>query len=139
METRDERPVGRGWASSPEATPDELLDLAEEHPAEVLANPALPLLAREEPATYGLILSVARRWRAEKVIAAGLLPLPDGDHRLFACECVERVLWVYERFGPTPDVRLLRTLQVARRYARGEATEGEPRDTRPRPRRDVRG
>ncbi|HVA88946.1 MAG TPA: hypothetical protein VNL71_03805 [Chloroflexota bacterium] len=44
--------------------------------------------------------------------------------RLYACDLAERALPLWEARFPG-DVRLLALLQVARRYARGEATEEE--------------
>jgi hypothetical protein len=44
--------------------------------------------------------------------------------RLFAVECAERVLPIFERERPSDD-RPRRALEVARRYANGEATEEE--------------
>jgi len=44
--------------------------------------------------------------------------------RLFACDCAERVLHIYENEHPD-DKRPRDTIEVARRYANGEATEGE--------------
>ncbi len=41
--------------------------------------------------------------------------------RLFACDCAERVLWIYEAQYPNDD-RPRRAIEVARRYALGEAT-----------------
>jgi hypothetical protein len=46
--------------------------------------------------------------------------------RLFACDCAERVLHLYEREYPGDD-RPRRAIQVARDHARGRATAGELR------------
>jgi hypothetical protein len=44
--------------------------------------------------------------------------------RLFACDCAEHVLPLYEKWNPE-DKRPRQTIEVARRYANGEATSGE--------------
>jgi hypothetical protein len=64
---------------------------------------------------------------AEKVIAleARLVRrvgvLDEVMLRLWACDCAERVLPIYERECPG-DLRPRQAIEVARRYARGEAT-----------------
>jgi hypothetical protein len=49
-----------------------------------------------------------------------------SDLRLFACDCAERVLYLYEREFPGDD-RPRRAIQVARDHACGRATAGELR------------
>jgi hypothetical protein len=44
--------------------------------------------------------------------------------RLFACDCAERVLGIFEREQPD-DLRPRQCIEVARRFANGEATERE--------------
>jgi len=48
----------------------------------------------------------------------------DRTARLFACDCAERVLHIFERERPDDD-RPRQAIEVARRYARGQATEDE--------------
>jgi hypothetical protein len=48
------------------------------------------------------------------------------DLRLFACDCAERVLYLYERVYPGDD-RPRRAIQIARDHARGRATAAELR------------
>lgn len=48
----------------------------------------------------------------------------DRDIRLFACDCAERVLPIYEAQYPQ-DTRPRNAIEVSRRYANGEATEQE--------------
>ena len=48
----------------------------------------------------------------------------DREIRLFACDCAESVLPIYESKFPNDD-RPLRAIEVARAYANGEATEDE--------------
>jgi len=53
--------------------------------------------------------------------------------RLFACDCVERTiyLWKEDCFGsPTDDISPLEAIAVARRYASGRATNEELRNVR---------
>jgi hypothetical protein len=48
----------------------------------------------------------------------------DRTARLFTCDCVERVLYIYEGVFPG-DERPRVAIETSRRYAEGEATEGE--------------
>jgi hypothetical protein len=48
----------------------------------------------------------------------------DKLARLFACECAERVLPIFERKFPN-DSRPRQAIEVSRRFARGQATEEE--------------
>jgi hypothetical protein len=48
----------------------------------------------------------------------------DREIRLFASDCAERVLPIYEAQYPE-DMRPRQAIEVARRYAHGEATEQE--------------
>lgn len=68
---------------------------------------------------------------ANKVVVRGpvrrLAPLAtwnEKSQRLWACDCAERVLYLYEQRHPGDD-RPRRAIEVARRYARGEATTEE--------------
>jgi hypothetical protein len=47
-----------------------------------------------------------------------------SDLRLFACDCAERVLYLYERAYPGDD-RPRKAIQIARDHARGRATAAE--------------
>jgi len=49
-----------------------------------------------------------------------------SDLRLFACDCAERVLYLYERAYPGDD-RPRKAIQIARDHARGHATAAELR------------
>ena len=49
------------------------------------------------------------------------LKLDEKGLRLFACECAEEVLLIYEREYPK-DSRPRKAIETARRYANGEAT-----------------
>jgi hypothetical protein len=69
------KPKGRDLALSPEATPDELFDLALEYPDEVLANPALRLIALEDPGSYRALTRHARLGRTAR--------LAEAEWRLF--------------------------------------------------------
>ena len=51
--------------------------------------------------------------------------LTDRTMRLFACDCAERALMRERSRGREPDPRLWAAVDVARRYAAGEATKGE--------------
>src|SRR5688572_9854045 len=120
MERHDDKE--RDLARSPAATPSELRGLASKHPDEVLANAALPLLALEDPALYEEIYFRARRERARRVLRSEPSRLGEERRRLFAADCAERALPLFERSHPT-DERPRSAIAVARRLARGEATE----------------
>jgi hypothetical protein len=47
----------------------------------------------------------------------------DRELRLFACDCAERVLHIYERDDPSKAPR--QAIEVARRFANGKATKKE--------------
>ena len=48
----------------------------------------------------------------------------DRNLRLFACDCAERVLPIFEKYYPD-DKRTRQAIETARRYANGEATQKE--------------
>ena len=48
----------------------------------------------------------------------------DRDLRLFACDCAERTLHLFEREYPT-DIRPRQAIEVSRRFAREKATNKE--------------
>jgi hypothetical protein len=52
--------------------------------------------------------------------------LNKKDRRLFACDCAEHVLPIYEKHYPD-DSRPREAIEVARRFARGKATQKELR------------
>lgn len=55
----------------------------------------------------------------------GIALLGERDRRLFACDCAERQLERERAAGREPDARSWAAVEVARRYARGEATSEE--------------
>ena len=55
----------------------------------------------------------------------GIALLDDPRRRLFACDCAERALGRERDAGHEPDPRSWAAVEVARRYARGEATDEE--------------
>ena len=63
---------------------------------------------------------VARRMRVTERVEAWT----DRTARLFAADCAERVLPIYERQQPV-DERPRRAIEVARRFANGDATRDE--------------
>jgi hypothetical protein len=106
-------------AAHPDTPPQVLLELAEEYPDEVLANPTAPLLALEDPELWRELLyrvSGARLKRA----------LEDADieiQRRFALGCAERVLPAFERLSE--DDRPRKSLQSARAFLRGLVSQEE--------------
>jgi hypothetical protein len=122
MTAPDDREQRRALALSAQAKLSDLKPLADEWPDEVLANPALPLLALEDPAGYEQVVSQARFSRANGVVNAGIKELREKRHRsLFACDCVERVLALYTRRYPG-DPRPAEGVEAARRYAGGQGS-----------------
>ena len=77
----------------------------------------------------------AERWRVELALPElgpveprkSLKPLGHDALRLWACDCAERVLHLFERNHPS-DLRPRKAIEVARRHAKGSATE-EDRDS----------
>jgi len=55
----------------------------------------------------------------------GITLLDDPRRRLFACDCAERALSRERDAGREPDPRSWAAVEIARRYARGEATNLE--------------
>src|SRR5262245_59085937 len=108
-------------ARDPETPPEELEALVEAEPEAVLANPALSLLALENPAVYQWLTQQARIALLERELRAGLARLEAPTRRLFAADCVERVLPLYESLHPG-DLRPRAAVEAARRYARRDAT-----------------
>jgi hypothetical protein len=118
------KPAGRDLASSPDASPAELLAAATTHPDEVLANPALPLLALEDPAAYERVRRDALLSQARLRVEEAVARLDDRRKRRFAADCAERLLPCYEADHPG-DLRPRRAISAARRYATGRASSGE--------------
>lgn len=108
-------------ASALDATPEELSALAYYHPDEVQANPALPLLSLEAPALYLKVQQESRLALLERELREGLIGLHDQGRRLFTIDCAERILPEYESYARS-DLRPRRALEVARRFAKGEAS-----------------
>ena len=52
------------------------------------------------------------------------LPWDERIARHYACDCVERVLWIYEKSNPG-DIRLEKCIDIARKYADGLAPQEE--------------
>ncbi len=60
--------------------------------------------------------------RRRKLLAAANV---ERELRLFACECAERAITRCHERGCEPDPRSLAAVEVAKRYAEGNATEDE--------------
>jgi hypothetical protein len=78
-------------ASSPDTAPALLLELAKKYPSEVLANPALPLIALEDPELGARITNTAKLVLAEGELSAALRRLDAYDAAHFAVDCLERL------------------------------------------------
>lgn len=101
-----------------------LLQLAQRYPDDVEQNPALPLLALEDPEDFlalQLALVARRISRREEQLQQRASPSRDGgaqDLRLAHCDCLERALPLVEARHPG-EQSAHRALDAARRMARG--------------------
>src|SRR5436190_163804 len=89
-------------AIDPATPPEHLAYLIPEYPSEILANPVFPLLLLEDPARW-----IPEQLRARCYAAQGRLndlqpDMTDVEARLFAADCAERVLWIFERASSSP-------------------------------------
>jgi len=64
------------------------------------------------------------KWVASKVRLVSETEWDERTARLFACDCAEHVLYLYERDYPD-DKRPRQAIETARRYASGHATKEE--------------
>jgi hypothetical protein len=78
-------------------------------------------LTGNEPMLEGALLQLSLEELIHK--------MDDRQRRLFACDCAERVLHLFEAKRPQ-DKRPREAIAVARRYALGEATDNELGDAR---------
>lgn len=91
--------------------------LAEDHPIEALSNPAIELF----------LLATPERWEALERdfmgnwITRSSRQLSAQDKRLFAADCAERAIPIYELDKPK-DESLQEAIEVARAFATGNAT-----------------
>jgi hypothetical protein len=108
-------------ALHPEASLDLLLSLADRHPYEVLQNPALDLLALEDPSKWCQLVYTARLMRAEKYLQEGLESTRQTLRARFVAECVEGVLPLYEGRFPE-DRRPRRVVELAFAFASYKAS-----------------
>ena len=68
--------------------------------------------------------SDGEKWLARKVRLVSETEWDERTARLFACDCAEHVLYLYERDYPE-DMRPRNAIETARRYASGQATKEE--------------
>lgn len=104
----------------PNLSLEELMKGAAEAPWDVEVNISLPLLILEDPSRYvALQAAIIRGWNA-----AGRMALSEAAQRLCACDYAERVLRFFEgEFAG--DLRPRTLIEVARRFALGQASEYE--------------
>jgi len=93
-------------------------DLAAQHPVEAMHSVLYPLMTLEEPGRWlqiknSNIAAWIDRYRHE---------LQPSKRYLFSAECAERVLPLFEKMYPT-DQRPRIAITIARRFARGQATQ----------------
>jgi hypothetical protein len=108
-------------ALHPEASLDLLLTLADRHPYAVLQNPALDLLALEDPGKWRQLVFSARLARAEKYLQEGLDSARQTLRARFVAECVEGVLPLYEARFPG-DLRPRRVVELAYAFSTYKAS-----------------
>jgi hypothetical protein len=108
-------------ALHPEASLDLLLSLVERHPYAVLQNPAIDLLALEDPGKWRQLVYIARLTRAEKYLQEGLESARQTLRARFVAECVEGVLPLYEARFPD-DIRPRRVVELAYAFASYKAS-----------------
>jgi hypothetical protein len=108
-------------ALHPEASLDLLLSLVDLHPYAVLQNPALDLLALEDPGKWRQLVYTARLMRAEKYLQEGLASARQTLRARFVAECVESVLPLYEARFPE-DRRPRRVVELAHAFASYKAS-----------------
>jgi len=91
-------------------------ELAKAHPIEAMSSLLYPLFALEAPERWeALELEHVPNW-----ISQGLHRLSPSQKRLFACDCAERSLYIFEYKYPH-EKRTRRALETARRFAQDEA------------------
>jgi hypothetical protein len=106
----------KALAEAPDTPVRELSRLAHLHPLEVLSNPALALIALEDPAAYRTIHLTARGARLERLLREGKRRVSAPARQLWACDCLERLSPLLD------DVQYPRGgLEAAREYLRGRA------------------
>ncbi|HMF41471.1 MAG TPA: hypothetical protein VKQ32_12285 [Polyangia bacterium] len=104
--------------------PERLLELANSHPDQVLANRGLRRLRTRDPDAHREILLAARFARAELPLARLISRTDRPTLRLFACDCALRVAPLYERLGC--DSRLLARARAAAAAALETRAAEEP-------------
>ena len=73
----------------------------------------------------GNIVHGSDKFSAESMRLVKKILVPDKKNlRLFACDVAQDVLWIYEKRYPG-DTRVAECIEVARRFAMGQATEEE--------------
>jgi len=106
----------------PECPTERWWQLAGAHPLEAMTSVLYPILTLEDPARWMEVESYcARTWAL-----GNAKRLPPREARLFAADCAERALPVFERAYPK-DKRPRHAIKVARAYANGTATEASLR------------
>jgi hypothetical protein len=99
----------------PNCPPDLFRALVVDHPLEALQSPALALFELEAPGFWESL----EREHAERWVEIVLPTLSEQAQQLWAADCAERVLPLYERTYPG-DARARDALAARRAYARGE-------------------
>ena len=94
--------------------------IAASNPAEAMRSVLYPLMLLATPERWVALEGANRRQWVEKAV----MGLPIQDQHLFVCDCIERVLPIWEAAYPN-DNRVRAAWQARRDLALGEATEEE--------------
>ncbi len=90
-------------------------DLAAEHPLEARASPLWQLFLLEAPGQWQTLV----RERIDQWIAADIVAMTQQQRHLFAADCAERVLYIYEEDMPGDD-RPRKAVEARRRHGHQE-------------------
>ncbi len=111
--------------ADPECPTDLWWELAAKHPLEAQASVLYPLLTLEAPERWARLESNnVETWLHAAIKQLAADTSQRLAHQLFAADCIERVLPIYEREYPH-DVRVRNAIQVRRLFAQGLASFDE--------------
>jgi len=94
--------------------------IAASNPVEAMRSVLYPLMLLATPERWVAMEEAHLRTWIEKAVRG----LPLKEQHLFVCDCIERVLPIWEAAYPADD-RVREAWRVRRLFARGEATETE--------------
>ena len=104
----------------PECNSERWWELAAKHPLEAMSSALFLLLTLESPARWEQL----QRENIGDWVDQAVGRLPFRNRHLFAADCAEHVLSLYERQYPN-DRRVRDTIEARRRYANGQISDAE--------------